>query len=78
MYPRTRCPRVTCHVHSPPRPLQVLRPFMLRRTKAEVAKELPAKHEHMLRCALSPWQKKLYSHMRDQGSLTVRPTSSIL
>ena len=46
---------------------------MLRRTKAEVAKELPAKREHLLRCGLSPWQRKLYSHMREQGNLTVRP-----
>lgn len=44
---------------------------MLRRTKGEVAKELPAKHEHLIRCALSPWQRKLYTHMREQGNLTV-------
>lgn len=38
----------------------VLRPLMLRRTKAEVAGELPDKTERVLRCSLSPWQAALY------------------
>lgn len=41
----------------------VLRPLMLRRTKAEVAGELPDKTERVVRCALSPWQAALYHSM---------------
>ena len=41
----------------------VLRPLMLRRTKAEVAGELPDKTERVVRCALSPWQAALYDSM---------------
>ena len=29
----------------------VLRPFLLRRLKADVEKQLPGKHEHVIRCA---------------------------
>ncbi len=35
----------------------VLRPFILRRLKSEVAKQLPQKHEHILRCRLSNRQR---------------------
>ncbi len=38
----------------------VLRPFLLRRLKAEVEKQLPGKHEHILRCRLSKRQRTLY------------------
>ena len=38
----------------------VLRPFLLRRLKAEVEKQLPGKHEHVLRCRLSKRQRALY------------------
>ncbi|GAX77679.1 hypothetical protein CEUSTIGMA_g5122.t1 [Chlamydomonas eustigma] len=38
----------------------VLRPFLLRRTKAEVEKQMPAKHEHIVRCRLSKRQRLLY------------------
>ncbi len=42
-----------------------LRPFILRRTKSQVAKELPAKVEQTLFCELEPKQRKLYNDLRD-------------
>ncbi len=44
---------------------QALRPFILRRTKDQVAKDLPAKHEQTLYCELEPKQRKLYDELRD-------------
>ncbi|MGH9753706.1 MAG: DEAD/DEAH box helicase, partial [Blastocatellia bacterium] len=44
---------------------QALRPFILRRTKDQVAKELPAKLEQTLYCELEPAQRKLYDELRD-------------
>lgn len=42
-----------------------LRPFILRRTKEQVLKELPDKTEQTLYCDMSPKQKKLYTELRD-------------
>jgi len=42
-----------------------LRPFILRRTKAQVAPDLPAKLEETLLCEMKPQQKKLYDELRD-------------
>ncbi|MDQ3013655.1 MAG: DEAD/DEAH box helicase, partial [Acidobacteriota bacterium] len=42
-----------------------LRPFILRRTKDQVAKDLPAKNEQTLFCELEPKQRKLYDELRD-------------
>jgi superfamily II DNA or RNA helicase len=42
-----------------------LRPFILRRTKEQVAKDLPAKTEQTLFCDLEPDQRKLYDELRD-------------
>ena len=39
---------------------ELLRPFMLRRVKAEVLDQLPEKVEKVVRCDLSAWQKTLY------------------
>lgn len=39
---------------------KVLRPFLLRRLKADVEKGLPPKHEHIVRCPLSKRQRQLY------------------
>eukprot|EP00096_Caligus_rogercresseyi_P010143 TRINITY_DN3596_c0_g1_i2.p1 TRINITY_DN3596_c0_g1~~TRINITY_DN3596_c0_g1_i2.p1 ORF type:complete len:787 (+),score=259.93 TRINITY_DN3596_c0_g1_i2:633-2993(+) len=39
---------------------KVLRPFLLRRLKNEVEKQLPKKYEHILRCGLSKRQRYLY------------------
>ena len=41
-----------------------LRPFLLRRTKQQVAKELPPKMEQTLVCELEPKQRKLYDELR--------------
>jgi hypothetical protein len=42
-----------------------LRPFLLRRTKEQVAKELPPKVEQTLFCELEPDERKLYNELRD-------------
>jgi hypothetical protein len=41
-----------------------LRPFILRRTKAQVAPELPAKTEQTVYCELESAQRKLYDELR--------------
>ncbi len=41
-----------------------LRPFILRRTKDQVVKELPAKTEQTVYCELEPAQRKLYDELR--------------
>ena len=43
---------------------RVLRPFILRRTKGEVARELPAKTEQTIYCDLEPRDRKLYDELR--------------
>ncbi len=44
---------------------RALRPFILRRTKAQVAKELPAKTEQTLYCDLEGRERRLYDELRD-------------
>ena len=44
---------------------RALRPFILRRTKAQVAGELPPKTEQTLYCDLEPRERKLYNELRD-------------
>ncbi|MDR3632361.1 MAG: DEAD/DEAH box helicase [Isosphaeraceae bacterium] len=44
---------------------KALRPFLLRRTKAQVAKDLPEKTEQTLYCDLEPAQRKLYDELRE-------------
>ncbi len=44
---------------------RALRPFLLRRTKEQVAPELPAKVEQTLYCELPPKQRRLYDELRD-------------
>jgi SNF2 family DNA or RNA helicase len=41
-----------------------LRPFILRRTKQQVASELPPKTEQTVYCEMDPGQRKLYSELR--------------
>jgi SNF2 family DNA or RNA helicase len=53
------------------RACQVLRPFMLRRTKAEVETELPGKSEHVVRCGLSAWQRLWYRQITEEGRVGV-------
>ncbi|KAF8387564.1 hypothetical protein PRIPAC_76706 [Pristionchus pacificus] len=43
---------------------KVLRPFLLRRLKKEVAAELPDKTEHVIKCEMSALQRVLYKHMQ--------------
>jgi superfamily II DNA or RNA helicase len=43
---------------------QALRPFILRRTKKQVAKELPEKTEQTILCEFDPEQKKQYEDLR--------------
>jgi SNF2 family DNA or RNA helicase len=39
---------------------KVLRPFLLRRLKSEVEKQMPKKYEHIVKCPLSKRQRYLY------------------
>ncbi len=44
---------------------QALRPFILRRTKSQVLRDLPPKLEQTLYCELEPKQRKQYDELRD-------------
>jgi superfamily II DNA or RNA helicase len=44
---------------------RALRPFILRRTKEQVAKELPAKIEQTIYCEMEARQRTLYNELRD-------------
>ncbi|MEO7146214.1 MAG: DEAD/DEAH box helicase, partial [Bryobacteraceae bacterium] len=44
---------------------KALRPFILRRTKAQVVKELPEKTEQTIYCELDSTQRKLYDELRE-------------
>src|SRR5205085_10309956 len=46
-------------------------PFILRRTKEQVAKDLPEKNEMILWCKMKPEQEALYNNIRDsiRGSI---------
>jgi len=43
---------------------RALRPFILRRTKDKVARELPSKTEQTIYCELEPKERKLYDELR--------------
>ncbi len=43
---------------------RALRPFILRRTKEQVVRELPARTEQTIYCELEPQQRKLYNELR--------------
>ncbi len=45
----------------------VLRPFLLRRLKRDVEKQLPGKVEHVVRCRLSKRQRQLYEEYMASG-----------
>ncbi|CAD8057910.1 unnamed protein product [Paramecium primaurelia] len=49
---------------------QVLRPFLLRRVKRDVEKELPRKTEYVIKIKLSAWQKKIYDQINQRGVMT--------
>ena len=44
---------------------RALRPFILRRTKAQVASDLPEKLEQTIFCELEAPQRKLYDELRE-------------
>ncbi|UPR01886.1 SNF2-like ATP-dependent DNA helicase [Chloropicon primus] len=48
---------------------QVIRPFLLRRKKAEVEKELPDKSIVICKCDLSAWQRAYYKQITEGGSV---------
>jgi superfamily II DNA or RNA helicase len=52
--------------------IQRIQPFILRRTKAEVATELPPKHTILRRITLAPDQRELYETIRGTLYETVR------
>lgn len=45
---------------------KLINPFLIRRTKEQVATELPAKTEMILYCELEPAQKRVYETFRDK------------
>ena len=45
----------------------VLRPYLLRRLKRDVEKELPSKYEHLVLCRLSKRQRFLYDEFMSRG-----------
>ncbi|XP_028625293.1 helicase SRCAP isoform X2 [Grammomys surdaster] len=45
---------------------KVLRPFLLRRVKVDVEKQMPKKYEHVIRCRLSKRQRCLYDDFMAQ------------
>ncbi|RNA24823.1 PHOTOPERIOD-INDEPENDENT EARLY FLOWERING 1-like isoform X1, partial [Brachionus plicatilis] len=47
---------------------KVLRPFILRRLKAHVEKQMPKKYEHVIKCALSKRQRLLYDEFMSLSS----------
>ena len=50
---------------------QGLRPFILRRTKDQVARELPQKTEQTIYCVMDPPQRKLYDELRTHYRMTL-------
>ena len=51
---------------------QVIRPFLLRRKKAEVEKFLPGKTQVILKCDLSAWQRLYYKQIMESGPRRIR------
>jgi superfamily II DNA or RNA helicase len=50
---------------------RALRPFILRRTKDQVAKDLPQKSEQTIYCELEPVQRKQYNELREHYRQTL-------
>lgn len=50
---------------------QVIRPFLLRRKKSEVEKDLPSKTEEILKCDMSAWQRRYYKQITDVGKVNL-------
>uniref|UniRef100_A0A4W3J6N5 E1A binding protein p400 n=1 Tax=Callorhinchus milii TaxID=7868 RepID=A0A4W3J6N5_CALMI len=47
---------------------RMIQPFILRRSKRDVEKQLPKKYEHILKCCLSKRQRNLYEDVMSQTS----------
>ena len=57
----------------------VLRPFLLRRLKSEVEKNLPGKVEHVVHCGLSKRQRRLYEeYMASSDTSTTLSSGNLL
>src|SRR6185369_13590258 len=54
-----------------------LRPFILRRTKEQVARELPSKTEQTIYCEMEPPQRKLYNELRNHYRASLLNTVAI-
>ena len=54
----------------------ILFPFLLRREKKEVEKELPSKTEYVIKLQISDWQKIVYNQIKEKGLLADDPTST--
>jgi len=50
---------------------KLVSPFILRRTKEQVAKELPNKIESIIRCTMTQDQQKLYNQVRDHYRFSI-------
>ncbi|MEZ4464493.1 MAG: SNF2-related protein [bacterium] len=48
-----------------------IRPFVLRRLKDEVARELPPRQEQVVYCELGPAQRRLYEKIRETWRATI-------
>ena len=46
--------------------LKMIHPFILRRTKEQVAKDLPEKIESVIYCEMLPHQRKMYEELKEQ------------
>ena len=55
---------------------KAIAPFVLRRTKGQVLKELPEKSEQVLYCEMSPKHTKLYNELRDHYRASLTQTVS--
>ena len=51
----------------------MLRPFLLRRLKVDVEKQMPKKYEHVLKCRLSKRQRYLYDDFMGQARWVAPP-----
>ena len=56
----------------------ILLPFLLRREKREVEKELPSKTEYVIKLQMSEWQKIVYQQIKEQGLLAEDPSTGKL
>ncbi len=51
---------------------KIIHPFLLRRTKELVAKDLPAKSENIIYCEMGPEQRKMYEDLKNQIAIDIK------